>query len=373
MSKPTPARAPLTDEAPPEVQPVPMSAGRPSWLALGAFVVVALLIGLTTGYALHGRVGDVPIGQSAIASTLAPPSQETSPTVPPTTLTGAWMCEPDPGAPQLGDPCPSAIEAIQAAVTLLGSEVTLAVIQPGPFLCGVLWPGVQSEPVCVGAFMAPGMFMHAWIAFSGTARVAAVSLDRALPSDTSPLASSGPWHASVEAFEVPPAVWVFPSSAGQSAYPTAVAACVALIDQPGLTWQLAVEIDRDQGSALALVSDEQIALCQSSRAPDRSGFADTTLGVGLHPTASPQALTYASSQAEAGARSPSLLVGRIPPGTATVRLGFADGSQQLASVAKGLWLAWLAVPADPTTIEALDAGGSVIGRLEDPTGIMPRG
>jgi hypothetical protein len=62
---------------------------------------------------------------------------------------------------------------------------------------------------------------------------------------------------------------------------------------------------------------------------------------------------------------------RCGPAAATVRLVFGDGTSQQGSVGGGLWVAWLEAPADPVAIEALDASGSVVGRIADPEGVQP--
>ncbi len=71
----------------------------------------------------------------------------------------------------------------------------------------------------------------------------------------------------------------------------------------------------------------------------------------------------------------SFLVGRVPPSASAVWVAFADGSEHEAVLGDGLWLVWLEQPTDakPTAIEALDAGGAVISRLADASGIQPTG
>jgi hypothetical protein len=148
---------------------------------------------------------------------------------------------------------------------------------------------------------------------------------------------------------------------------TAVAACT---DALGGGWQVAVEVDRDDSSTLALTSGDSIATCQAGRNADRTGFGTTATGVGTHPTTTPPALSYLTW---AGPDKPSFFVGRVPPAAAVVRVTFDDGSEQTATVGNGLWLAWLEQPNDvePVAIDALDASGTSISQLADPDGIQP--
>jgi hypothetical protein len=107
----------------------------------------------------------------------------------------------------LGEPCVSAIPAVRAVVAPLGLPIVRMYVEPGPFQCGVIWPGLQSMSVCAGIPVIPGAQMHGWVAFTGTAKVAAVSLFRAPPEGTTP---SGPWQATIVAFGVPPTGWMMP-------------------------------------------------------------------------------------------------------------------------------------------------------------------
>lgn len=108
-----------------------------------------------------------------------------------------------------GDPCPSAVAAVRAVVEPLGTPIVRIYIEPGPFFCGDLWPGVGSPPVCFGPLVLPGTRMHGWVIFVGTDQVAAVALSRPLPGRTnaSPVPS---WTATLQAFVVPPTGWVMP-------------------------------------------------------------------------------------------------------------------------------------------------------------------
>jgi hypothetical protein len=158
-------------------------------------------------------------------------------------------------------------------------------------------------------------------------------------------------------------------------HPTAVAACLDALhgmDEAGTGWQVAVEVDRDDSSTLALTKGDSIATCQTGKNAARAGFDATASGVGEHPTVSPAALSYLTWS---GPGKPSFLVGRVPPAADAVRVTFADGSDLKAALGGGLWLAWLEEPADvaPVAVEALDVAGAVISRLEDSDGIQPTG
>jgi len=159
------------------------------------------------------------------------------------------------------------------------------------------------------------------------------------------------------------------TASGSGVRPTAAEACRTTAGNG--PWSLGVEIDRADSATLALISGPDIALCETSRSTEGFGAA-TSVGIGRHPIAAPPILTYSSSSETPGG-SPRALVGRVPPSAVAVRLGFADGSDRLASVANGIWLAWLDDPAIPTRIEAIDGAGAILGRITDPDGIQPGG
>jgi hypothetical protein len=123
-------------------------------------------------------------------------------------------CTPETGSlPALlaSDPCPSADLAVELAVAPVRLPIERVVIEPGPFFCDVIWPGVGSPRICRGAAVLAGQFMHAWVSFVGSDKVAAVMLGLDLPDDLdAPGATRPPWHATLVATEVPPAGWVMP-------------------------------------------------------------------------------------------------------------------------------------------------------------------
>lgn len=159
-------------------------------------------------------------------------------------------------------------------------------------------------------------------------------------------------------------------------HPTAVAACTDALhrmDEAGSGWQIAVEMDRDNSSTVALVSGDSIATCQAGKNAERTSFDSVSSGVGTYPITAPPGLSYLTSAGPSG--KTSFFVGRVPADASAIRVAFADGSEQDAVLGGGLWLAWLEQPADvvPVAIEALDAAGKVISRLADTDGIQPSG
>jgi hypothetical protein len=109
----------------------------------------------------------------------------------------------------LADECPSANVAVEALVARLGAIDQIR-IDPGPFECGNLWPGVGSPAMCFAVAIFPGLAMHGWASFLGTGKVAAIALRRSSLERSSVGPPFGPWQASIAAFVVPPAGWVMP-------------------------------------------------------------------------------------------------------------------------------------------------------------------
>jgi hypothetical protein len=113
----------------------------------------------------------------------------------------------------LADECPTAIVTLKTLAAQLGSIVRIR-IDPGPFECGELWPGVGSPPLCFGSAIFPGLTMHGWASFLGTSKVAAIALQRSSlqRSQVGPRVGPpfGPWQASIASFVVPPAGWLMP-------------------------------------------------------------------------------------------------------------------------------------------------------------------
>lgn len=153
---------------------------------------------------------------------------------------------------------------------------------------------------------------------------------------------------------------------------TALGACrstMAAGGQASTGGQLAVELDRADGSVMVFVSGPDLAVCHTTRMTDgTAGLGATDVAQGRYPAASPAVLSLESGLGVAPA-GPTILVGRIPAGTTAVRLTFGDGSREPAAVGNGVWVAWLATPSVPTMVEALDESGGILGQLADPTGI----
>jgi hypothetical protein len=148
----------------------------------------------------------------APAPSVSASSPGPSVSLPTSTPTETVICVPETGPlpSALGDPCPSAIAAVRTVVEPLGEPIARIYLQPGPF-CGGLWPGVGSPPICFGVLVLPGSTMHGWVRFSGTDKVAAVTLHRdVFPVSEAIPSPVPPWTASLAAFTVPPAGWSMP-------------------------------------------------------------------------------------------------------------------------------------------------------------------
>jgi hypothetical protein len=132
----------------------------------------------------------------------------------PTALPPSILCSHDEGPlPSMlaGDPCPGAVEAVESAVSAINLPPERIVVESGPFFCDDIWPGVGSPAVCFGFDVRPGQFMHGWVRFRDSDRIAAVMLGLDVPDDVSnPHATRPPWSATLVAVQVPPGGWVMP-------------------------------------------------------------------------------------------------------------------------------------------------------------------
>ncbi|MBI3752307.1 MAG: hypothetical protein HY263_11705, partial [Chloroflexi bacterium] len=90
-----------------------------------------------------------------------------------------------------------------------GFTITRIDVRPGPLDCGVIWPGAQSQAICLGAFVIPGRAMSAWVGFAETSKVAVVGLFRDFPFASAP-PSGSIWTATLLAYEVPPTACTWP-------------------------------------------------------------------------------------------------------------------------------------------------------------------
>ena len=107
------------------------------------------------------------------------------------------------------DEC-SAILPFEAVAARLGA-ITRVFIKASDFWCGDLWLPWGSPPPTDCAVPQLGSAMSGWASFEGTDNVAAISVRRSQVGPKSPVVF-GPWHASLEAFTVPPADWIMPCS-----------------------------------------------------------------------------------------------------------------------------------------------------------------
>ena len=73
------------------------------------------------------------------------------------------------------------------------------------------------------------------------------------------------------------------------------------------------------------------------------------------------------SSGTVGAGTGSLIGGRIAANLAAVRIELSSGLAVEASIGGGHWLAWWPGDATALRITALDAGGSAVATLDDPT------
>jgi hypothetical protein len=150
-----------------------------------------------------------------VGAACSPTNPKPSPpatTPPATTIDIACTPERAEVVPALrGDPCPGAITAVELAVAPVRLPIRQIVIEPGPFYCDDVWPGVGSQPACYGGLVLPGQYMHAWATFERSDEVAAVMLGRDIPSNLEvPAAQPIPWSATLVTVEVPPAGWSMP-------------------------------------------------------------------------------------------------------------------------------------------------------------------
>ncbi len=133
-------------------------------------------------------------------------------------------------------------------------------------------------------------------------------------------------------------------------------------------WHPAVEIDRPQGSVIVLVSGPDVQMCVVYRSMDDS-MESVVSGIGGNRGDTRSGLTLDSGM-DFTTEGSDIVYGRVPPGTSRVTVSVGNPSDEVATVANGYWLVWLAVPATPVGIDAFDAGGHLLQRLEDPNGLQ---
>jgi hypothetical protein len=107
------------------------------------------------------------------------------------------------------DPCPSAVLAVESAVASIRLPIQRLVLLAGPLFCDVIWEGYGSPRACFGQLVRPGQYMHAYVSFSDSPKVAVVMLGLDLPADDNdPAATRPPWQTTLVALDIPPAGWV---------------------------------------------------------------------------------------------------------------------------------------------------------------------
>ena len=172
--------------------------GRALLLVVVAIAVTALVVVMVSGWPPN------PVPPHAVETGRAPSAAPTA------RVECAAETGPLPSA-LASDPCPGAILAVDLAVAPVRLPIDRMVIEPGPFYCDVVWPGVGSMPPCYVPNVRPGQFMHAWVSFVHSSNVAAVMLGLDLPDDLdAPGATAPPWNATLVTVEIPPDGWVMP-------------------------------------------------------------------------------------------------------------------------------------------------------------------
>lgn len=168
---------------------------------------------LTAGAALVATVAIAILVGSRPAQPSIPTSNPTAASSPAPTATVACREEPGDLALALTKPaCPTAILAAALAVATVPMPIDRIVVEPGPFYCDVIWPGVQTVPICRGGYsVSPGQFMHAWVSFQDSPKVAVVMMGLDLPEPIrNPGRTRPPWQTTLVTVEIPPTGWVMP-------------------------------------------------------------------------------------------------------------------------------------------------------------------
>ena len=176
-------------------------------------LVVTILGALLVAACASPRPSPSPAAPTS-GATMSPDDIRPSPT-PTAVATPAEtvLCVPEvlpSSSPFHGDPCPAAIAAVRAVVQPLGRAIARIVLEPNPFACGNLWPGVGSPAVCFGPMVVPGTWMHGWVRFVGSTEFAAVQVGRPYPQPGSSPSPDSTWTATVVALADPPSGWVMP-------------------------------------------------------------------------------------------------------------------------------------------------------------------
>lgn len=179
-------------------------SGRQARIALAA---MAIVVGLAVVIALtSGRPAPAPTG--ATGSTV--PTLDAVAAASPAVIDCRRETGPFPSY-LAGDPCPSAILAVEDSVATVRLPIKRLVILAGPLFCNVIWEGYGSPAPCFGPAVRPGQYMHAYVSFIDSPKVAVVMLGLDLPADDNdPAATRPPWQTTLVALDTPPSGWVMP-------------------------------------------------------------------------------------------------------------------------------------------------------------------
>jgi len=199
--------------SPPPGRTIGFTIGLAAVLVTATALIAAWMSGVGPGPSeATGRPSSSPVVSSPPPSTpvvSTPGAASIAPSAP----VEAVDCRPDPGPlpSYLADPCPSAILAVELAVATVRLPIKEIVLEPGPLYCTVIWEGLGSPPICYGPMTRAGQYMHAYVSFVGSKKVAVVMLGLDLPvDDVAPDATRPPWNTTVVTVAIPPSGWVMP-------------------------------------------------------------------------------------------------------------------------------------------------------------------
>lgn len=143
-----------------------------------------------------------------------------------------------------------------------------------------------------------------------------------------------------------------------------------------LSWRPVVRMDSRQQAVALFLSGYARLLCIADRAPDGSfGSVLTSMGGDPADTGAKGALTDETGMTapDGGPDQADLIVGRMPPATASIDVVTSDGEHRNAALGDGWYMAYAITSESETIVEiaARDAGGAVIARLAAPSGVQP--
>lgn len=191
----------MSFDAPPRRVP---GSGRQARIALAA---MAIVVGLAVVIALSS-VRPTPSPSPGIGRTPAP--SDVAVALAPEEIDCRREVVPAPSY-LADDPCPSAALAVEGAVAAVRLPIRRLVILAGPLFCDVIWEGYGTPGPCFGPVVRPGQYMHGYVSFVDSPKVAVVMLGLDLPpDDNDPAATRPPWQTTLVALDVPPSGWVMP-------------------------------------------------------------------------------------------------------------------------------------------------------------------